>query len=129
MENASKALIIGGVILVTLMVIALGVFIFVRASGTVKEQAKQYTVEEIELFNKQFTSYERGSRIYGSEVKGLLQKVQASNAKYSDDRQVEVKYYKNDVEVPEETISNTSLYKVELEYSNKGLVKTINILL
>lgn len=69
MENASKALIIAGAILLSILIIALGIFIFNAAKGAVNTDALDAT--EIETFNGQFTMYE-GTKVLGSNVKALI---------------------------------------------------------
>ena len=50
MENASKALIIAGSILVAILIVSLGVMVFNRFSGTAKEMANM-NEQEISAFN------------------------------------------------------------------------------
>ena len=58
MENASKALIIAGAILLAILLISLGIMIYTQASGVVNNNAMSEV--EISSFNKKFTQY--GSR-------------------------------------------------------------------
>ena len=121
MENASKALIMAGAILISLLVISLGVFLFTRSRGAVKENAKQLTVEEMEVFNKQFMEFDKG-KLYGSQIIKLMQRVQASNAKYKD-RKVKL----NGSENPDQkTITETKLYEIKLERQN-GIINKITV--
>jgi hypothetical protein len=75
MENASKALIIAGAILLSILIIALGIYVFSMAKGTINTTS----LDELEIsnFNTEFTMYE-GKQL-GSNVKTLLNKV-LSNA-------------------------------------------------
>ena len=73
MENASKALIIAGAILVSIMIVSLGVFIFNRMGGTAKEMANM-DKQEIATFNSKITPY-LGNSISGSQVNALIQYV------------------------------------------------------
>ena len=68
MENASKALIIAGAILLSILIIALGIFIFQKASGAM--DTKQLDQMAIQTHNNQFSQYE-GTKT-GSEIKGLI---------------------------------------------------------
>ena len=75
MENASKALIIAGAIMVSIMIISLGVYIFNNFGGAAKEGAiKKLTEQEIGAFNSRITPY-LGQSIPGSEVNALIQYV------------------------------------------------------
>lgn len=89
MENASKALIIAGAILLSILIISLGIFIFNQAS----EITKSSNLSEVEVlqFNEKFTSFE-GDHVRGSEVNSLLNRVVQNNIANQDDtsKQVEV---------------------------------------
>ena len=80
MENASKALIIAGAILLAISIIGVGMFVFNRANSTVQQTTDQMTSLEISTFNSQFEQYSGKAR--GSEVKTLLSRVEASNGSY-----------------------------------------------
>ena len=73
MENASKALIIAGAILVSIMIVSLSVFIFTKIGGQAKEAADM-DEQEIANFNSKLTPY-IGPNISGSQVNALIQLV------------------------------------------------------
>lgn len=56
MENASKALIIAGAILLSILIIALGVFVFNQAKSAVGNTG--LSDQEVAAFNSKFDSYE-----------------------------------------------------------------------
>ena len=56
MENASKALIIAGAILVSILIVSLGVLIFNNFSESAKDMANM-DKEEIAAFNSKITPY------------------------------------------------------------------------
>ena len=89
MENASKALIIAGAILLSILIISLGIMIYNQASGVVNNNAMSEV--DISTFNNKFTQYE-GTNVRGSQVNALLQQIATNNVTYQDDtsRQVEV---------------------------------------
>ncbi|MBR1539613.1 MAG: hypothetical protein IJ629_00230 [Clostridia bacterium] len=90
MENASKALIIAGAILLSILIIALGIYVFNMA----KNASSTSSLDELEVsqFNQAFTNY-RGKQL-GSGVIDLLDKVvaNASANKDSDERLPDVVY-------------------------------------
>lgn len=86
MENASKALIIAGAILLSILIISLGIMIFNSAKGAANTDQLQGV--EISSFNEQFTQYE-GNKKRGAEVNSLLSTIQNNNIT-NEDRQVEV---------------------------------------
>lgn len=71
MENASKALIIAGSILIAIMIISLGIVIFNNFGGTAKKMANM-DKQEIAAFNSKITPYV-GEHISGTQVNTLLQ--------------------------------------------------------
>ena len=77
MENASKALIIAGAILIAIMIISLGILIFNQMGGFVKNNAN-LDEQEIAAFNSKITPY-LGQSISGSQVNALIQYVISNN--------------------------------------------------
>ena len=73
MENASKALIISGAILLAVMLVSLGVFIFKGMSSSAKD-AVNMDKEQIKAFNSKITPY-LGNKVSGSQVNALIQYV------------------------------------------------------
>lgn len=76
MENASKALLIAGAILLAILLISLGIMVFQQGQSAIKNSGMSKA--EIAAFNGQFTKYEGDKR--GSDVKSLIQEVNTSNA-------------------------------------------------
>ena len=76
MENASKALIIAGAILISILIIGLGVFIFNQASETAGKV--NLGSHEAQAQNKQFESY-FGAKKASSDVKALMSLIRSNN--------------------------------------------------
>ncbi len=76
MENASKALIIAGAILLSIVLISLGLIVVNRTQNTVKNA--NVDQQEITSFNNQFESYV-GKNKTAAQVLSLAQAVQSSN--------------------------------------------------
>ena len=89
MENASKALIIAGAILLAILIISLGIMIYNQASGVVNNNAMSEV--DISSFNQKFEQY-TGTNVRGAQVNSLLGQIQTNNVTYQDDtsRQVQV---------------------------------------
>ena len=83
MENASKALIIAGAILLSILIIALGIYVFNMAKGATNTNS----LDELEIsqFNQLFTTYD--GKLMGNNVTSLMDKLvsNASTNKDSDD--------------------------------------------
>lgn len=73
MENASKALLIAGTILISLLVIGALVFVYRDITSAKRADEETLKTQQLEEFNKQFTSYERN--LTGSELLSLVNKM------------------------------------------------------
>ena len=136
MENASKALIIAGAILLAILIISLGIMIYNQASGVVNNNSMSEV--DISSFNTRFTQYQ-GNNIRGAQVNSLLEQVRQNNVTYQDDssRQVAIKSALTGGEATENVLKGNSTYtragtgttyKVECSMDSKtGLVDVITI--
>lgn len=133
MENASKALIIAGAILLSILLISLGIIIYSQGSEAVKKSGMEDM--NISSFNKKFTDYE-GDKVKGSKVNALLQEVIASNVNPENtDRKITVidSSSSNKVSISGYTqITNSAdtskTYKVKCSYdATTALVNKITI--
>ena len=77
MENATKALLIAGGVLVVIILIALGISLLNSTSGTTEQVKSSLSAQEILIFNSQFQQYDGTQR--GSAVKSLIRLVQQNN--------------------------------------------------
>lgn len=118
MENASKALIIAGAILLAILLISLGIMIFNQAQDTVNNSGM--TQAEITAFNNKFLKYEGEQK--ASVVKSLINEAISEKS-----HTVTVKVGEKNQEKKTDTTSSvdtSATYDVVLSYSN-GLVSTI----
>ena len=131
MENASKALIIAGAILLAILLISLGIMIFNQAQDTVDNSGMSQA--EITAFNNKFLKYEGTQK--GSVAKSLINEVLATNQTLSDAEKVKVTVVKkgNGTAITTATATPTTSavdtaqsYEVELQYNN-GRVNQIDI--
>lgn len=77
MENASKALIIAGAILISIVLITLGVVILGQGQDVVNNSNMDDQV--VSTWNQKFTQY-AGTKVSGANVNALLNAVISSNA-------------------------------------------------
>lgn len=82
MENASKALVMAGGILISMLVIGLLVFFFNNLSDLQNIRQEGEEIEEIVEFNKQYEVYLRN--VYGSELLSIANKVEDYNKREAD---------------------------------------------
>lgn len=82
MENASKAIIMAGSILIAMIIISLLVLFFTNLRNLQRTETQVDEIEQAAEFNKQYDVYARD--IYGSEIFSLANKVQDYNKKEAE---------------------------------------------
>ncbi len=87
MENASKALIIAGAILLAILIISLGIMIYRQASGVVDSNAMDEVA--VSTFNEKFQQY-AGENIRGANVNALINSIVQNNLSNSGDESKQV---------------------------------------
>ena len=121
MENASKALIIAGAILLAILIIGLGVYIYRQAAGVIDTGTMDQLV--VSQFNAQFEPY-LGNNVSGSNVKQLIKIINASNRAKED---LKVTYEVVDPDNDNSTIKSGNTYKVEYSENQAGYIEKITI--
>ena len=134
MENASKALIIAGAILLSILIIALGVFVFNQAKGAMGNTGLDD--QKAAANNQKIEAYE-GSNVKGSQVKNLIDIVRTNNNSATNDNDYCEIYINGYADVAslssyKKTIESSSSYTVKIQNysdsgSTKGYVKGIGI--
>ena len=79
MENATKALLIAGSVLIAILLIALGLRIFNTTSNTTADSQAAMDTTSVMTFNSQFTGYLE-KQLTATQANTLAQKIIASNA-------------------------------------------------
>ena len=100
MENASKALIIAGAILISILIIAIGMYIYTSSTNSITGAIATMDTQEIEAFNSQWTNYE--GTLTGSQVKAMINKLIANANTYKEEEEKVV-----GLTYPENGTSNT----------------------
>ena len=127
MENASKALIIAGAILLSILIIGLGMMVFNNAKNVLT--SANLDQEQIDAFNSKFESY-IGLNKRGTDVRTLCNTVKNSNA-VEDENKITMVYEGNgsfsngvqsqtDILKLRNTLKNGQRYDLEAEYDEKG---------
>ncbi len=83
MENASRALIMAGGVLLVMLIVALLLFSRGRIEEFYSKDEKLIDIEDISKFNLQFTNYEKRD-VYGYEIISLANKVADYNMRFSN---------------------------------------------
>lgn len=128
MENASKALIIAGAILVAILLISVGVIIIQNANI---DPSSTFSEMEISQFNEKWTKYESPKQS-ASQVKALLSQIDASNSAEGASSNKDLKYVQLDAASAVKTradVKPSKTYKVECSDINPadGFIDTIKI--
>ncbi len=78
MENASKALIIAGAILISILLIAVSMYIYNSSQDTISAAGNSMNQQAKDAYNSKFTSY-MGNAKNANDVKALIDNVISSN--------------------------------------------------
>lgn len=147
MENASKALLIAGAILVVVLIIATGMFISNSSKGSVDQAMLSMSTQEIEAYNLKFTMYEGeqaganikaliGTLISNSNVnKADVVKIPGLILETSDKKTLDTgipeagnnSVYVKELEKIKNSIDAKHKYWVEVSFQDNGLLDYINI--
>ena len=77
MDNASKALIMAGAILIAVALVSLGVYLYQSAAGKVNDGTRQVDASQMLMLNQEIEKFK--GRIKGSEANQLIRLVNAYN--------------------------------------------------
>ncbi len=139
MENASKALIIAGAILLSILIIGLGMFIYQKAAGAL--EGININDQEVQSYNSPFINYE-GTQT-GSAVRALCDAIRSHNTASQNDVSLQIgmtydKYgQEQDVDKLDKEITYTEItevrnaikvgrmYNVTLTPAKSGKIATI----
>ena len=125
MENASKALLMAGGILIALMILGALILMFTNLSDYKNSQDSETKASQIAEFNNQFTPYDKHDLTL-MELKTLYNKIESHNKK-NPEEQIESNIkdvYSNITNefnrLPEEDKQNKVFKCTKVEYKNPG---------
>ena len=125
MDNASKALIMAGSILISVALVGIGVYLYSTTSNQIDSTSRELSATQIQLQNSEFELYE-GNNKDANAVKNLIRKVAQFNLQ---------KIFPNDIEISGDVITvsdvvDTEKYDIKMIYddANKGYLRYIKIL-
>ena len=119
MENASKALLIAGAVLIAILVVSLIIYLAISGGNFLISNTNNDS-SEIKVFNSKFMKYE-GNSVSGTDVKQLLKDVNAVKQNTGENISLTGKTTSNE-------IKNNENYKVTLSYSDDTVKKHTNII-
>ena len=119
MDNASKALIMAGAVLISIALVGVGVYIFSSTNTMVGGANKQLDDAAAQMTNSTLGQY-AGSKVRGSTVKQLFEKARISNVNETLPTKITVKLSKTDVTdtLSSTTVVDTKYYDVKVTDSN-----------
>ena len=123
MDNASKALIMAGAILIAVAIVGIGIYIFSAANGMTDDALNQIDALTVTSINSQLQQYE--GEIRGREVKALLNTARSINKQNALPNSQQIKVVlpgSNVADIPDDTssIKDNSTYKVTFTYGGPG---------
>lgn len=124
MENAAKALLIAGGILIAIILISMFLMMYNKMTSIKKAQEEKKEMEQLTAFNAQYEAFDK-KLMYGVDVRTLDNKVQENNIN-NPTEQIKLK-------TPENYVNNDSVNKLRykctsIKYSNvTGKVNEITI--
>lgn len=127
MENASKALIIAGSVLIAILVISLGLLIFKSTQGTTDQTQELGKTLEVQQFNSQFLKY-CGTSVKGSQVRTLCEVIIAHNANSDNKVSINTKSDATDISNIRNSIKTNQNYSVTQNINKStGLIESITV--
>lgn len=126
MENATKAIIIVGGMLIAMLVVSILVIGWNNITDYNKKEEQIETREQIMKFNKEFESFNK-KVVYGYELVSLANLISDTNNVYYDkiNRYGDVNGYKN-IEAYIKFLKNTTVYNQSGEYK-ENLLEYVNL--
>ena len=115
MENASKALIIAGAILISILLISVGIIVMNAINDPVSQAGDASASQAIEIFNSKFTAYT--GDIKGTTLRSVISTINASNGSDADHQ---VALTTSVAGLTTSKIESNKTYTVDAKYADKA---------
>lgn len=128
MENASKALLIAGAILIVLIIIGIAIAFISKTEVFTKMFSDNLSEEEIANHNAIFSIYD--GQISGTQVNTLLSTAEANNAKSNIKININTPYGNiptTDAGTIISSVNKTIIYTARIIYNGEGIIERIEI--
>ena len=125
MENASKALIMAGGVLIAIIIVSVIVLAFQRSGNVSADYSKSISREEISTFNANFTKY-LDHELTIHQVVTIYNFSKNNNTKQVDCDEYTVTDIKEELE-QEKNLKKETIYKIQIiSYDSEGFVEKIS---
>lgn len=94
MDNAAKALVIAGGILLAILIISLGIYIWQLSGNFVSQGEVEKEQERIKAFNQEYESYQRQA-LRGTDIISVINKIRNNNIKNADAEELQISWEVN----------------------------------
>ena len=119
MDNASKALIMAGAILIAVAIVGIGIYIFTTANALTDDAVGQIDALAVSAVNSRIETY-LGKNVRGSAVKQLEREINVLNAQNAMPEQITINGASG--------VKENSRYEVTAEYNpSTGYIKIVNV--
>ena len=127
MDNASKALIMAGAILIAVALVGMGVYLVSIISNPADSAVTLIDTQDVLTKNRQIEQY-CGTSVKGSEVRTLLRTLETMNARdYFPDDIVPTGAVTDTDAASVNSINASARYTVTVTYDTDGFVDSVNI--
>lgn len=124
MDNASKALIMAGAILIAVAIVGIGIYIFSAANGMTDDALNQIDALTVTSINSQLQQYE--GEIRGRELKQAINIARSINKQNTLPDGKSISYNGGAIKDTTTTaITDNKTYKVYFKYSAAGYIEDI----
>lgn len=89
MENASKALMIAGAVLLAILVVSLLIYFFSQPGNMYSSINDREEARTLQEFNSQYESFNRNN-LYGADIVSVINKVNDNKKKYADNAEYQI---------------------------------------
>ena len=131
MDNASKALIMAGAILIAVALVGVGVYLYQSAAGTVGTGVDQLNAASMETKNAMIEQYE--GDIKGSDLKQLVRRINSYNESDVFPQDLEFESTGSTISKDASTgryscsANNSAIYKVEISTYTNGYAHKLKV--
>ena len=131
MDNASKALIMAGAILISVAIVGIGIYIFSSANSMTDDALNQIDALTVTTINSQLQSYE--GQIRGRELRTLINTARSINMQNTlpDGGKIKLTMGGSTVEIGSSDVSGSIVdnktYTITFGYSTAGYINMINV--